>query len=61
MARYFLDIEGLEYFYKRMKEYVDIKIDLNTKKYTNCPNCGAVITGIKCEYCGTNFGTLYHN
>lgn len=22
---------------------------------TNCPNCGAVITGPKCEYCGTAF------
>lgn len=25
------------------------------KKYLNCPNCGAVITGKKCEYCGTVF------
>ena len=22
---------------------------------TNCPNCGAIITGPKCEYCGTVF------
>ena len=22
---------------------------------TNCPNCGAVITGNECEYCGTVF------
>jgi len=22
---------------------------------TNCPNCGAVITGAMCEYCGTVF------
>lgn len=22
---------------------------------TKCPNCGAVITGPKCEYCGTVF------
>lgn len=21
----------------------------------NCPNCGAVINGSKCEYCGTRF------
>lgn len=21
----------------------------------NCPNCGAPITGVKCEYCGTVF------
>lgn len=24
---------------------------------TNCPNCGAVITGPQCEYCGTVFET----
>lgn len=24
-------------------------------KETNCPNCGAPITGRKCEYCGTRF------
>ena len=24
-------------------------------KMTNCPNCGAVITGTVCEYCGTRF------
>lgn len=24
-------------------------------KQLNCPNCGAPITGIKCEYCGTQF------
>ena len=26
---------------------------------TNCPNCGAVITGPKCEYCGTRFTESY--
>lgn len=26
-------------------------------KTINCPNCGAVITGSKCEYCGTIFET----
>lgn len=25
---------------------------------TNCPNCGAPISGIKCEYCGTAFLNL---
>ncbi len=25
---------------------------------TNCPNCGAPINGIKCEYCGTQFFDL---
>ena len=33
----------------------------------NCPNCGALITGDKCEYCGTifqkniNFNNLYRS
>lgn len=30
-------------------------INEKTKKTTNCPNCGAVINGAKCEYCGTVF------
>lgn len=25
---------------------------------TNCPNCGAPISGIKCNYCGTTFFDL---
>lgn len=24
----------------------------------NCPNCGAAITGCKCEFCGTQFFDL---
>ena len=51
----YLDIKGLEYFAKRMKEYVDVKVGLAQNTHTNCPNCGAVITGMKYEYCGTDF------
>jgi methionyl-tRNA synthetase len=28
---------------------------------TNCPNCGAVITGPQCEYCGTRFTESYRS
>lgn len=28
------------------------------REQTNCPNCGAPISGIKCEYCGTQFFDL---
>lgn len=28
---------------------------MSKKKQLNCPNCGAPITGINCEYCGTQF------
>ena len=25
------------------------------KANTHCPNCGAIVKGITCEYCGTQF------
>ena len=48
-------LEGLEYYHKRLMKTIDAKIDLGIKGKTNCPNCGAVITSTKCEYCGTDF------
>ena len=41
--------------------------DLYGGDMMNCPNCGALITGDRCEYCGTIFQTntifnnLYHS
>lgn len=55
MTRTFIDLKGLEYFAKCMKEYVNMQIELKVNKSTNCPNCGAPITSSKCEYCGTDF------
>lgn len=57
MTKY-IDLKGLQYFANRMKEYIDIKVELTQNKQTNCPNCGAIITGMKCEYCGTDFGAI---
>lgn len=34
--------------------YVKAESQSHTK-ITNCPNCGAVITAPKCEYCDTRF------
>ena len=51
----YIDLNGLEYFAKRMKEYIDIRIELKDNYQTNCPNCAAPITGTMCKYCGTNF------
>lgn len=28
---------------------------MRDQKYLNCPNCGAPVTGEKCQYCGTVF------
>lgn len=54
----YIDLEGLRYFAERMKEYIDVKAELTQNKITKCPNCGAAITGMKCEYCGTDFETI---
>lgn len=51
----YLTMDGLEYFAKRMKQYIDVRAELTHNHQTNCPNCSAPITGTKCEYCGTNF------
>lgn len=53
-----VDLKSLEYFAKRMKEYIDVKTELTYNKKTNCPNCGAAITGMKCEYCDTDFEAI---
>lgn len=29
------------------------------KNSSNCPNCGAPISGTRCEYCGTDFEPVY--
>lgn len=40
----------------KIHEEAYVKADSKSHtKITNCPNCGAVITGPKCEYCGTRF------
>lgn len=55
MAQKYVSLENLEYFTKLMKQYVKMQIDLQIKKETHCPNCGALITSSKCDYCGTDF------
>lgn len=55
MTKQYINLECLSYFCKKMKEYVDMKIELGVNKRVNCPNCGAPITSMKCEYCGTDF------
>lgn len=55
MSAKLVDIKSLEYFVKLMKRYIDVKTELTYNRQTNCPNCGAVITSTKCEYCGTDF------
>lgn len=54
----YITLENLSYFYQRMKEYIDVKTDLAVNKTTNCPNCGAPITAMKCPYCGTDFNMV---
>lgn len=54
MATY-IDLKGLEYYTQKIKECINLKVELATNKSTHCPNCGALITSSKCEYCGTDF------
>ena len=51
--------EVLKYFYDKMIDYIDKRIELEHKGRTNCPNCGAVIENKVCPYCGTNFIDWY--
>lgn len=58
----YINLANLQTYENKIKELTahiieDISKE-NSKhkaKQTNCPNCGAVITGMKCEYCGTIF------
>lgn len=47
--------ETLQYYHERLMKCIDAKLTLHDTGRTNCPNCGAIITSSKCEYCGTDF------
>lgn len=51
----YIDLKGLEIYHERLITMIDKKIELSKFAFTNCPNCGAIITSSKCEYCGTDF------
>lgn len=51
--------EVLKYFYDKMIDYIDQRIEFEHKGHTNCPNCGAIIVDKVCPYCGTNFIDWY--
>lgn len=51
----YIDFKGLEHYTSCLKQYINMKIELMVNKSTHCPNCGALITSSKYEYCGTDF------
>lgn len=51
----YINTDCLTYFIEQIKQNIDKKIELRAHKNTTCPNCGAVITSNRCEYCGTDF------
>lgn len=51
----FIDYEGLKMYHKTLMNYIDTLVINRAFEHTNCPNCGAVITEDKCEFCGTVF------
>ena len=54
----YIDSNALHLYSERMKEYIDVKVELAHNHITNCPNCGAAITGMQCPYCGTDFEAI---
>ena len=48
---------------RMLKSLIDIQMETakitGNSDRTNCPNCGAPITGPFCEYCGTIFDSDY--
>ena len=41
--------------YMTVQDCLDYLAKQNLKPMLSCPNCGAPITGSKCEYCRTDF------
>ena len=52
----FLDLEALQRYDDLLKQHLN-----ENYTFTNCPNCGAVITSDECEYCGTHFNIANSN
>ena len=52
----YLDLVSLLKYDELVKQHMNKEY-----KFTNCPNCGAVITSEKCEYCGTHFNITNNN
>lgn len=51
----YIDLKGLEFYHKNLMRYIDKLIVNRAFEYSHCPNCGAIIIGDKCEFCGTVF------
>lgn len=52
-----ITLTALRYYHKLLMKYINTLIVNRAFEHTNCPNCGAAITGDKCEFCGT----IFHN
>ena len=47
----FVTWEMFELYHKKLIEYIGMNDDLMLNGYTRCPECGAIITSMKCENC----------
>lgn len=56
----YLNYEGIKLYAERIIEYSQYNDLLPGLRITNCPNCGAVVKGRKCEYCDTDFTAMYY-
>lgn len=50
-----VSLEILIAYHKKLMEYINSLIVNRAFEYSHCPNCGAIITGDSCEFCGTIF------
>jgi predicted lipid-binding transport protein (Tim44 family) len=50
-------VSGSRDFKKTEKFEVVFRKDFDTKEITNCPNCGAKLSGHKCEFCRSSIKT----
>ena len=51
----YMDLNVLKHYHQCLMNYIDNLVVNRAFEYTNCPNCGAIITGDECEFCGTVF------
>lgn len=51
----YLNLPGLRCYHDQLMKHINALVVNRAFEYTNCPNCGAIITEDECKFCGTIF------
>lgn len=51
----YIDLTALECYHKKLMEHINLLVINKAFEYSTCPNCAAIITSDKCDFCGTLF------